>query len=152
MSLETSGEKAPGKRSSLPDLSAIRNSVRFCAADLVVKSMSKNAPVIAFAASKFLRRQRQTQCAQFHRLQMRQALRGFKERPALFASEQVLCEGLKFPNVIRTREGPGSERMRIRNGDFVNQTLAVGERDFDPAAVSLFTRVWRMGAAPPFRV
>src|SRR4051794_668509 len=43
MSMATSGENAPGNRSSLPDFSAARKSARFCVGDFWENNISKSS-------------------------------------------------------------------------------------------------------------
>src|ERR1035441_10170326 len=104
ISSETSGEKAPGNRSSLPVCRAARNSVRFWEADLEVKSMSENAALIAGGASKFLCGEREVEGAKFGSQEVRQSLHRVKELPALLFPNQIFSEGLELANIAGPRQ------------------------------------------------
>src|SRR5262245_44968396 len=153
MSIATSGENAPGNRSSLPDISAARNPARFSATDFLANSIaSENATFVPHRASQASGWQRDGEFGKLGRLQFRQLQRSAQEPVAFLLGNQTFGEGSELPHVVVARERPGPQRMRVSHADFVTESAAVSEGDFHAAPERFLIWVGRMVTSRPLRI
>src|SRR6516162_4869326 len=111
MSIETTGENAPGNRSSLPLASLFRSSTRFSPGDLLVRSISENAHTVARRASQFLRRQPDIEARQLFRFEACQALGSAKEIRFLLGSQYADRKCAEFLQIASASERTRTEWM-----------------------------------------
>src|SRR5438876_9586913 len=138
MSIATSGEKAPGKRRSLLELSAARSAVLFWETDVAWKSIStvqsEDPAIVASLTLELDYIGNDVQARKPVRRQLGKARRCIQKPPPLV----VACRGgrqrVEFANIIRSRERPRTKRMCIGHRQLIDQNLTVFAANLDTPA------------------